>query len=410
MASGRAPGAAPRPRTRARVALRWVSPETVGRAKWRLTLARAARKRLLAGTPRASGGSFGADVRLALRGFLPVSRVLYGLREDNVRDYLSDRERELTWTLNWPAASLLDDKLAFSFMLDRFAVPSPAVVAVIRAGVVHPLDESLPEEGADWLRRELARRGRLVIKPTRSGGGGRNVRIVEDAGDGYRTNGADASWGEIAGTVRRLDDDLVTEFVEQAAYARAIYPRTTNTIRVLTLAGRGSEPLIAAAVHRFGRDASGPVDNWSRGGLSARVDVETGVLGAGVSYPSTSGLVWHAQHPDTGSPIAGTSVPGWPTVRSEILALARRASFLPYVGWDVVVTDSGFQVLEGNKYSDVNLLQVHEPLLRDARVRSFYEQHGITARSTALPGAAVRRPAASATGGSRPPGGAGARR
>lgn len=70
-------------------------------------------------------------------------------------------------------------------------------------------------------------------------------------------------------------------------------------------------------------------------------------------------------------------MPRWQRVRTELLALARRASFLPYVGWDVVVTDSAFTILEGNKYSDVDLLQVHEPLLRDPRVRAFYERHGI---------------------------------
>ena len=41
------------------------------------------------------------------------------------------------------------------------------------------------------------------------------------------------------------------------------------------------------------------------------------------------------------------------------------------------MTDAGFTILEGNKYSDVDLLQVHRPLLLDRTVRAFYEEHEI---------------------------------
>lgn len=40
-------------------------------------------------------------------------------------------------------------------------------------------------------------------------------------------------------------------------------------------------------------------------------------------------------------------------------------------------TDSGHLIIEGNKQSKVGFLQVHRPLLRDPRVRVFYERDGI---------------------------------
>jgi hypothetical protein len=43
----------------------------------------------------------------------------------------------------------------------------------------------------------------------------------------------------------------------------------------------------------------------------------------------------------------------------------------------VVVTEDGFRILEGNNFSDVNLLQIHGPLLKDERVAAFYSRHGI---------------------------------
>ena len=43
----------------------------------------------------------------------------------------------------------------------------------------------------------------------------------------------------------------------------------------------------------------------------------------------------------------------------------------------MVVTDDGFRILEGNQYTDVNLLQIHGPLLADPRVAAFYRRHRV---------------------------------
>lgn len=56
----------------------------------------------------------------------------------------------------------------------------------------------------------------------------------------------------------------------------------------------------------------------------------------------------------------------------RILAAARM-SYIPYVGWDVVVTADGFSVIEGNDYPHLEH-QIFEPLLRDPRARGFYER------------------------------------
>lgn len=42
-----------------------------------------------------------------------------------------------------------------------------------------------------------------------------------------------------------------------------------------------------------------------------------------------------------------------------------------------VVTDEGVKVIEGNNYSDVNILQIHQPLLNNEKVKRFYKYYGI---------------------------------
>ncbi len=53
---------------------------------------------------------------------------------------------------------------------------------------------------------------------------------------------------------------------------------------------------------------------------------------------------------------------------------------MPYVkhaGWDVIVTDDDFVVIEINDHPGNRTLQVHEPLLRNDRLREFYEREGV---------------------------------
>jgi cell division septal protein FtsQ len=48
------------------------------------------------------------------------------------------------------------------------------------------------------------------------------------------------------------------------------------------------------------------------------------------------------------------------------------------VGWDVLVDATGESViLEANRNSDVNLLQVHGGLLAEPRIRQFYQVVGL---------------------------------
>lgn len=64
-------------------------------------------------------------------------------------------------------------------------------------------------------------------------------------------------------------------------------------------------------------------------------------------------------------------VPRWKEVCGALLEAVRKFPFLIYIGWDVAVTDDGFFVIEGNKNTDADLLQVHGGLLKDARARRF---------------------------------------
>ncbi len=299
-------------------------------------------------------------------GFLSESGVLFGLTESNVESYLSSIDMYLrTHELNGRASVATEDKQLFQQLIGtHYAEYLPTVYGRIDGGDFVRSTESADSTGRS-LEELVAAEGKLVLKPIR-GGGGDDVYVVDDS----------AALSQIPMHNRYV----VTEFIRQHEYAATIFPDSVNTVRLLTMIDpETNEAFIPAAVHRFGTVESGPVDNWSAGGMTAGIDRETGVLGRAVTYPGTRDRLWHDAHPDTGEPIAGVEIPGWKRVREVVREIATTyGDTLKYVGWDVVVTadERPFVIIEGNSAPGVTTIQPHVPLLADPRVKRFFRHHG----------------------------------
>ncbi|WP_436347801.1 sugar-transfer associated ATP-grasp domain-containing protein [Natronorubrum sp. FCH18a] len=379
----------------------------------------------LAATERESAASPSIRRRLWLwrRGFLSRSDAVYDIDEATHREYLNDYQRFVrTKRINGTWSVALSNKLLFHRVMQPFDAHRMGVYGMIRNGSFHAVDgddsrrqltdggavvptedggedETDPQTAAerrdssDAERREPAETrnaaqrvverlesdGRLVLKWVR-GGGGNNVLLCERADDGYRVNGDRYAEAEFRSLVSDLEEYLVCEYVEQGSFADGLYAGTPNTIRIITMYdAENDEPFVAAAIQRIGTSESAPLDNFTQGGLSAAIDLETGELGPGVQPPGDGDLEWHSVHPETKTPVEGVQVPGWDHIRERILEMADACSFVPYVGWDVIVTgdDGEFSVIEANSYPGLKSIQVHGPLLTDDRVRRFYERHGV---------------------------------
>lgn len=339
------------------------------------------------------------------RGFISQSDAVYDLEEATSEDYLSDYQRYVrTKRINGTWSVALSNKLLFHQVLQPFDDRRMGVYGMIRDGTFHAVDSSavcreLPDGGpavsapADGDRKtateaysaaqrvveRLEDEDQLVLKWVH-GGGGNNLYLCHRIDDGYQVNDDHYTEAEFRSLVAGLDEYLVCEFVDQGSFAADLHPETPNTLRIITMYDEvATEPFIAAAIQRIGTADSAPLDNFTQGGLSAEIDLETGELGAGAQPPDGDGVEWHTTHPDTGTPVEGVSVPGWDQIREQILEMADTCSFVPYIGWDVIVTgsDGAFRVIEANSYPGLKSIQVHGPLLADDRVRRFYERTGV---------------------------------
>lgn len=322
-------------------------------------------------------------VELWPRGFLSERHELYDFDANDPSLYVSDFARVAHGRKvnDWRFLAVLRNKLVFHEVLERrsFGAYLPRVLGVISDGSVYQTDGE--EAGAATTLLELLERcGAMVIRPL-EGGGGNGIHVLRLTPSGPTHNGRALDAAAVDVVQRSCGGHLATELLEQHPYGARIFPGVLHTMRVPTMRDvETGAPFIPIAIHRFANAASAPVDNFSRGGLSANIDLATGELGPAASLTPDGSVRWHERHPETGAEIAGVRVPGWDDVQRLVLDVAAAFPYLRCVGWDVAVTEDGPKLIEGNYYMGVAVLQLHGPLLADERVRSFYERTGVVSK------------------------------
>lgn len=317
------------------------------------------------------------------KGFLSRSVALYELDRNDPSLYVNDIQR-YTRTKRMVHSSLqeiLDNKFAFFMLINQLGLNSdvvPLLGLYVRGSVhVFPNDDTVSLQ--KFLQTRLKVDEKVFVKPLR-GAEGRSVRSIRRTSTGYRMNGEDVTVGAIRTWIERRRRPMLFERgIEQHEAQAALNPAATNTLRILTMpdVSNGKRPFIAAAVQRIGTEASGHVDNWTQGGLSAKVDLDAGTLSRASQLPNGGKPIWFAQHPDTNAQIEGVQVPFWDETRQLVLEASYKLSFMEYVGWDIIISPTGPVILEGNVNSGMNVIQVHGPLLTDSRVRAYYKKRGV---------------------------------
>jgi putative polysaccharide biosynthesis protein len=304
------------------------------------------------------------------RGFYAGSVLMYDLERYDLDAYISDFDRVRTLASINDDRYILDDKLIAYLYLRAMGLPTPTVHGQIRQGEVVWLAEEPPPGGLDGL---LDRRGRVAVKARAGSSGSGFAVLTREAGTTY-VNGRPVDDAVHALTHRDL---IICDYVEQHERLAVIYPGTTNTMRVITFRDVDTgEPFVAFASHRFGTARSVPVDNFGAGGLSAGIDITTGVFTPAFRSPGvgrrTSTITWIDEHPETGARITGVEVPNWELAREGVLRAMRALPGSRYVGWDVALTQDGMSIIEGNNRGDV-VLQAHMPMALDPRVRKVLD-------------------------------------
>ncbi len=184
----------------------------------------------------------------------------------------------------------------------------------------------------------LSRHERVITKdPSGVGGNGIQIRASAELGDAAQARAALVASGQV----------LVEELIVQHPDMARLYPGSVNSLRVVAYRDADDEVHLLAAVLKVGN--GGIIDNFSNGGMYTMLD-ESGVALHAAS--DEEGRAFEV-HPVTGVAITGYQVPLFDEVKALVETLARRVPTMPYIGWDIAITESGPVVIEGNHNSGV---------------------------------------------------------
>lgn len=315
-------------------------------------------------------------------GFMPDQAIFYDFKKNNRKDYLTDWEMYTkAIKINAGYTELINNKLAFTDFMSSH-VKMAQTPGYFMKGRVVPLQADGPrtaQEPVEFLKLHMQDGQSYMIKKFDAGSGEGIFRITR-SGDEFLMNDKTISLENLIAKMRKLNNYMISEAVEQADYAKKIFPKTANTIKFITLIDPDTEEsFLAACCHRFGSERSIPVDNVGKGACLARVDVETGLMSP-VYLVRDRKLTWITHHPDTGEQISGVYVPNFSEVKEKILELHNSIKYIKYMAWDVVIQNDGFVLLEGNANTDMAGIQPFRPFLANPKVRNFYQHHGVIKR------------------------------
>ena len=332
--------------------------------------------------PNHFGVSLPERVRFALKGYMPDQYALYDFAHKDAEAYLSEYDWYHSRDINEPFGPLFNNKVICAEFLKTFAsVPESLMLKnngwyVFMDGAEQALGrEGLAEQfGAAADAVEMVKTGSGVFMKPISLGKGEGVHRLDYGDEGFLIDGKFASEANLVSLFESSDGYFLSQAVSQHPFLAQIFPDAANTMRVITVRDpKTGEYRVLFAVLRIGTSETAPVNNGSRGGLVANIDLETGELSEARTLHS---LAVHAMHPDTKTRIKGAVVPSWEAVKAETLRMARHIPYAHFIAWDVLLTEMGVSVIEANTSSGVNIVQLWGPQ-RHGPLGDFYRAHGV---------------------------------
>lgn len=311
----------------------------------------------------------------AVKGFSEAEYLRYQFDKNNYREYISEFERLQSREINGNYKFILDNKLVFEEIFAKYT-KVPTNYAWISDGNFYTLHNySCPNEDVIAF---LSSVGKSVLKWLDSGGG-HGTYVIEPIGNKIFVNGTEYNNNDVLKLFSRKGNAILCEYMTQSAFSASLYPHTTNTIRIVCAKEKGSKKAaVIAAVQRIGRQCSIPVDNAHAGGLTCEIDLETGMIGYGISYfgQKEGCMTFYEKHPDTNAPIKDIRIPHWKELIQEIEELTNRFPYLNFVAWDVLLTNNGYCIIEGNASSGCGLFQMSKGIRNEA-LGNIYRSYGI---------------------------------
>ncbi len=214
----------------------------------------------------------------------------------------------------------------------------------LKRDFIYPIN-SKKDDTIDWIKKH-----ELFFAKPNDGQCGKNIEKIH-------TN----EWKNIDELYNHLVDnklELLEEPVIQCEEMNRLNPSSVNTTRMVSVMNDKGEVTILTTFLRIGNGIK-HVDNFNSGGMTAKVNVETGIVEE--DAVNKEGTVFE-KHPTTGTTIKGFQMPYWEEAKEIVKKAAKLSTHVRYVGWDVGMSEKGPVLIEGNQFPGHDIYQVAEKL------------------------------------------------
>lgn len=292
-------------------------------------------------------------------------------RGKKARDYICELENTMALyakntSIGLPAMkwhfdrlAVLQDKWIFSQMCQAYGLKTPHIYGLIMNGSI------ISEEINDFEDFKLQERD-LIIKPL-DGYCGYGLFHLCCVNGKLIVKEQEISLAQLKERVKK-GLFLIQQFIgNQHKEMSRLYPDAVNTLRI-TVAREGDDTRVMGRMCMLGAHGT-DCSNWHYGGVSVNLK-EDGTLDK-YGYCKIDKKV--TAHPDTGVVFEGYKIPYF----DEAIELARFATKCFYgicsIGWDVVITDDGPILLEGN--DDWGIV-AHQMVENRGWLKNWEQSHG----------------------------------
>lgn len=312
-----------------------------------------------------------------MRGFSSVQSVYHALHQDSFADYFPDIDRYLlTRHTNRHVWPILHDKLIFdAFMKGR--LPVVEAFGCFIEGRFIPTQDGMTY---DVFKDRLFAGDRYVVKPVQGGKGYGVKRLAMVEGQvqlGEQrvcADQVDALWMSLA-------YHIVVPFKTPHPVLSALFPASVNTLRITIFKPDAGPAQWFSPLLRVGTSRSAPMDNFSQGGMLCAIDQVSGKVYAACRRDALFQRQPVERHPDSGADLIGVQIPFWQQIRTTLNEFHDAYPCFDFVGWDVLVGENQWYLIEGNHNPDLDLpfsftTRRAEPELDDF-LQALYARNGV---------------------------------
>ncbi len=326
------------------------------------------------------------------RGFFPGRIKLYGMNEDNYRQYVPEWQYFMLHPLNHHFKLWVNDKLTLKYILNSNGCQSsmPEYYLYVENDGSYTYLMDTPEnikKDKDFIPNLLKEKGVLAMKPNSGTSGGLGFIKLELVDGVVYENNKPIDSERFSQILGNLKNYIVTEYAHQHEALQKIWKDSECTLRIIMVKDPMDSPYerstwsCIVSYARFGSSVSGGASNLSSGGIGIGFDFETGKFrDFAIRYKKfcADGNTILYKHPDTGVEWKNEGLPNWQYVKQMLETVCNHLSSLSYLGFDVIITDDGMKLCEINTHPACDYEQVMcGPVLVRENARKFFEKKGL---------------------------------